>query len=827
MTGVFLTCMCGLMLQITETRFLSIVAYYYLAFFAIGLAMLGMTAGALIVFYRFSDQYEPTQLASIISRVMALFAWATLFSLIVLTSLAFDPKYVPTLRFYVVWMMTIFVLLPPYVLLGVAISLALTRSQYRISYVYATDLIGAAVGCLATLLLLTVTDVYTAIILIGAVGALASVAFCSVSIPRQRSTGTYYRRSSDYLLSKPSIALGVLILLAAANHVLGFYGLRPVVLKNLSEIDSPPIIERWNSFSRVSVQDFPAANVFLSGPSPLAPNVSIDERYVAIDAGASTLMYRYTGDPAQVDFLRYDLTALGYYIRHDGRAAIIGVGGGRDILTASIFGFTDITGIEYNPIISSLFWKEQRDFDGVDRIHGLSIFTDEARSWLARHQDRFDLIQMSLIDTWAATGAGAFTLSENGLYTVNGWKRIISRLTPKGVFVVSRWYSPNHMDETARLVSLAMATLIELGEERASAHIYLASSGNLSTLLVGRNPLSEEDVRVLDATVDRLQFNTVVAPTRNRGGLIFKEILNAKTTGELMTIGLSWPLNLTPTWDSSPFFFNQLRLSHFSSVQRAMDSGSGGVAAGNLTASLTLLTLVLLSAMVVAAVIIAPAVSLVRSLPVRTTIWSSAYFLCIGIAFMFVEISLVQRMSVFLGHPIYGLAIVLLGIILATGIGSALSEKAVPLTPPALVGWPIVLATYLASLPFWLGGVVDAAEGGSLLHRSAICLLIMIPAGVLMGLLFPTGMRLATRINSHVTPWLWAINGASGVLASGATVLLGIEFSLNLPLWLGAGVYALVSIIGLQLLRLTRRTTEENVSAPQTSNYPQILTPNE
>jgi hypothetical protein len=169
---------------------------------------------------------------------------------------------------------------------------------------------------------------------------------------------------------------------------------------------------------------------------------------------------------------------------------------------------------------------------------------------------------------------------------------------------------------------------------------------------------------------------------------------------------------------------------------------------------------------------------------------------------MFVEISLIQRMSLFLGHPVYGLAIVLFSIILATGIGSLISERVVQLSTGSLVAWPLVLAAYLGLLPLWLGNVLDGAETGSLVERAAVSLITIVPAGVVMGFMFPTGMRLCSRIDSRTTPWLWAVNGAAGVLASGTAVLVSIETSLNVSIWVGAVGYGLLAGIGLQLVQL-------------------------
>jgi hypothetical protein len=360
------------------------------------------------------------------------------------------------------------------------------------------------------------------------------------------------------------------------------------------------------------------------------------------------------------------------------------------------------------------------------------------------------------------------------------------------------------VDETARILSLAMATLIEMGEPRPADHLYLAANGKLSTLIVGRAPLSMRDLNTLDETVQRLHYQTLAAPNRASTDAVLQRILHAGTLDELIRIGRATPLNLTPTWDENPFFFNQLHISYGADPASRIYAAirASGVLHGNITASLTLLTLVIISTVAVVLVIIGPAMSATHRSGANVTLWSSAYFLLIGVAFMFVEITLIQRMSLFLGHPIYSLAIVLFSIILATGIGSLLSGKAVPLSAASLVGWPLVLALYLGLLPLWWGKLLGATETGSLFERALVCLVTVAPAGVLMGFMFPTGMRLCTRIDSRVTPWLWAINGAAGVLASGVAVMVSIATSLNHSLWIGAAAYTLLAGVGPQLLKL-------------------------
>ena len=815
LVGVFLTCMCGLMLQIIETRVLSVLANYTLAFVAISVAMLGMTAGGLLVFYRFEAMYSPAHLSGAIARTMSYFAWSVLASFGVLLNLAVVPTFEPTLSFVASWTLTLLVLLPPYVLLGVAVTLALTRSSRSISLVYGVDLVGASSGCLVTLAVLTAIDTYDAMLVVGAIGAVASIAFGLAGGMGGIRTPAAELKGTPNFLVRPGLALGVLVLVAGLNAVLGTHGMRPTLLKGRMERSHELTEERWNSFSRIAMTLQPRSDAFLFSASEIAPHVQLDQAFMTIDAAADTAMYRFGGDPREVDFLRFDATTLAYFIRHQGRSAVIGVGGGRDLLTASIFGFRDITGIDYNSIFVRLFAHDYRDFSGAGKIPGLRLVVDDARSWFARSHEQFDLIQMSMIDSWAGTTAGAFTISANPLYTVNGWKRFVSRLTPDGVFTVSRWYHPDHPDEAARVVSLAMATLFEMGEPKPADHLYLAANGKLSTLIVGHSPLSRRDLSTLDETVRSLHYKTLAAPDRVSADPDLERILHAGTLDDLIRIGKETSLNLAPTWDANPFFFNQLRPADSSSSVSRLRAAlrESGVLHGNLNASLALMTLVLISMAVVAIVIIGPAMSSTRPAGANITLWSSAYFVLIGVAFMFVEISLIQRMSLFLGHPIYSLAIVLFSITLATGIGSLLSYRAVPLSVSTLMAWPLALAVYLCLLPMWWGTLLEQTETGSLMERASVCLLMVVPAGVLMGFMFPTGMRLCTRIDPRITPWAWAVNGAAGVLASGAVVLVSINTSLNDSLWVGAVAYALLAVVGPQLFK-RGQDVENKFSAP-------------
>src|SRR5262249_29928334 len=285
--------------------------------------------------------------------------------------------------------------------------------------------------------------------------------------------------------------------------------------------------------------------------------------------------------------LDYDVTNLAYAVRSSGRAAVIGVGSGRDVLSSWRFGFRDITGVEINPILVRLLTRDDlfARFAGLASLPGVRLVVDEARSWFARTQETFDVVQMSMIDTWAATGAGAFTLSENGLYTVEAWVRFLDRLTPRGVFTVSRWYGAGAVNETGRMVSLAVAALFESGVEDPSRHIFVASTGQVATLVLSRSPLSPEDLAGLRAACDRYAYDVLLSPGAPPASEVLAGLVGTRDREALQRYASGLDLDLTPPVDDRPFFFNVLPLGRPALLLRYFGSYTG-VAGGNVTATL-------------------------------------------------------------------------------------------------------------------------------------------------------------------------------------------------------------------------------------------------
>ncbi|HKY08024.1 MAG TPA: hypothetical protein VJQ55_07280, partial [Candidatus Binatia bacterium] len=615
---------------------------------------------------------------------------------------------------------------------------------------------------------------------------------------------------------------GFLLVAAIVNPHLE-HGLQPVSVKGKFEFPGGHALRRWNSFSRVDVSPTFIGVPIMWGPSPrmFEKRWQTEQVDLFIDGDAGTTAYRFDGNFSRVEFLKYDVTNLAYFLPGRERGVVVGVGGGRDVLSALLFGLKQITAVELNPILVDLQTRSDGllPFTNLAAVPGVRFIADEGRSWLARSSELFDIIQMSLVDTWAATGAGAFTLSENGLYTVDAWKIVMNRLTPNGVLAVSRWYDPSTPDETGRIISLAAATLMEMGVREPRRHVFLAAQKNIATLVLSRSPLASNDIEALEKAAALYRHEVLITPSREPYSRVLARIVNAGDRRALEDFTGSLQFDLTPPTDERPFFFNQLPLSRplealsFARSVLGTTSEGGGVRRGNLVATVTLLVLFTIALFLVISVLLVPLRGAIAEVGSRLVTYGTLYFALIGMGFMLIEIGLLQRMSIFLGHPVYSLSVLLSTLILSTGLGSFSSER-LPLESAArLIAWGAAAGLYGFALPFVLGPLFVNFSAAELGTRIALCVALIAPAGFLLGFGFPTGMRLVSSIDPKPTPWFWGINGAAGVLASIVAVTLSLALGIGATLVLGALCYLSLIPVSLSLLRMEKPAVSGAVAA--------------
>lgn len=408
---------------------------------------------------------------------------------------------------------------------------------------------------------------------------------------------------------------------------------------------------------------------------------------------------------------------------------------------------------------------------------------------MTRSGEKFDLIQASLVDTWAATSAGAMTLSENSLYTVDGWKVFYEHLRPGGIITFSRWYG-GASKEVFRLYSVARGAMIAEGVADPDRQVVLITSGSIATMLATNQPFSDADLVRIRSTADEMQFKILLFPGQPPATPELKLISATHTLNQLADLRNKDVVDYSPVFDSSPYFFNAVHLRNIPEFIRIGGTG------GNLLAILFLCGFLIAALILVVSTIVIPAWLVMKRAPgTSPAIGGILYFLAIGLGFMLIEMGMMQQLSVFLGHPIYSLVVVLTGLVFSTGIGSMASDRLQLISPwqsrgPALAVAVLIVLYKLAVVP-----VIHTFVSGVLWQRAAVALALVLPCGFFLGFCFPIGMRWMTKMGNEASlPWMWALNGAAGTLGSFVAIVLSMETSIATCVLTGAALYVLAAL---------------------------------
>ncbi|MGH9796239.1 MAG: hypothetical protein ACRD5G_15845, partial [Candidatus Acidiferrales bacterium] len=327
-----------------------------------------------------------------------------------------------------------------------------------------------------------------------------------------------------------------------------------------------------------------------------------------------------------------------------------------------------------------------------------------------------------------------------------------------------------------------------------SPHIALIGSGGVATLLVSNRPLAAADLARLHVIVEEMDFHFLFLPGSSTVAPELHAIISARSLDQLNGLRESGYFDYSPAYDASPFFFNALRLRNVPQVWR-----NRGLAEGNLQALLFVLGFMLAAMLLVLLTVVLPLarrarLNGTRQQAERAPAGAIVYFIAIGMGFLLVEIAMMQQLSILLGHPIYSMAVVLAGVILAAGVGSLASERlrfssSLASRGPAFAAALVVVAYAAAAVP-----AIHASVAGVLSQRIALSLALVMPPGFVMGFCFPVGLRWMVKLGQEANlPWMWALNGAASVLASFLAILISMETSITASALTGAGCYALAA----------------------------------
>lgn len=755
--GIALLTLSVLMLELSLTRLFSATMYYHFAFMAISLALFGSGASGVFI-YIVQRGLKPERTGQWLSVAAMLFAISNLFSLYVILAnpLTFETgpeNYYRLARIYGAASL-------PFFFAGCGVTLAITRLAKEISKLYLFDLAGAALGCLLLIPVLNFLGAINIVLLVSALGAIAGLLF---------GFATEGSRGAAVCSLMLAIGLAGLVVYNGATHRIDIRKSKGFEEKNV-------LFSKWNSFSRITVEgDFDAGVE------------------IKIDADAATGISKDAGNSAMHLDARNALSALVHNVKRDAEVLIIGPGGGNDVMAARVFGQKHITAVEINPIIANDVMSSEpfKSYSGsIYQQPNVKLVVDEGRSFIRNSSDRYDIIQATMVDTWAATAAGAFSLSENNLYTVEAFKDYATHLTDDGMLTMTRWYF-QPPDQLLRLITLTRAMMSELGISNPAEHVMLIRDANAGTdrtpaiYIFKKSEFTANEVRHIEMIARANQFELLFSPL-TRPPNVFTQMIE---TPDPAALWASLETNVEPTRDNNPFFFNSVRLSN---IWRVIEGTTGEWQKTNLGTSI-LFALLGITSVLVVLFIIGPLV-LVRGRALATGLGAKLsyllYFACLGAGFIIVEVAMIQKFILFLGHPVYSLAVVLFSVLAFSALGSYLSgrvtDERLTGTLTKLLGVLAVLVfVYIVALPPIFYGLVHLARE----FRIVIAVVLMAPLAMVMGMPMPIGIRILARNAPEIIPWAWGVNGATSVMGSVAALVIAILTGFNQALMIGAGLY--------------------------------------
>lgn len=767
-----------LLVELIVTRVFSVLFFYHYSFFAVSLVMTGLALGGLLA-SRWKTGTEP--MPGFRHRQAAL---ALGFSGATAAALAVIVLYPPFVReetqsaVQVVILALLFV--PGLVAAGAFLAAAFSRREEWIGRLYAWDLVAAGLACLACIPLMRVLQ--------GPAALLAPVLLAAAAAFAVAPPATKLRLGAGGAAVAAAAAIGLNV---ASDRL-------PLRLPLREE----PAFEGWNDHSRVVAW------------------VGQPHGFIKIDKTAGTLMpgvaRRLPGDPVPVEaWWTRGVNHLAYRLdRPLERTAVIGVGGGLDLLAAVGNGAKHVDGYEVNGIIVDLLTKHFRYVNGIADWPEVSLIHSEARVGIGHSGRKYDVIQASLIDTWAATASGGFVLSENGLYTVEGWSIFLDSLTDRGVLTMTRWYLPESPAEAYRLVSLAAEALARRGIRDARPHVILATAGppegtvqdvtrDLITILVSKTPFTEEEVSIVRGICNSEGLKLVAAPGVPGTEATIDALLGPERRAAAIADS---PYDISPPTDLRPYFFLQLRPQD---VLAPHGDESATVLritflAVRVLVMLTAIALVFAAAIAVLAAFVLPTGSAAPEQR-RAYRWMTLYFLGLGLGYILIQLGLHQRLIIVLGQPTLALSVVLFSMLLGTGLGSAASNRLFR-DGSFRNAWLVivgVVALVVLAMPLLSG--LDGV--GSAAGRAAASALLVGSVGFVLGFGFPLGVRLVAPTGQWAVQRAWAVNGAASVAGSALAAVVGVAFGSRVVVAAGLACYVLVLVAGSLAQRARARVS--------------------
>ena len=738
--SVFLITLSGLVLEVALTRIYSATIWYHFAFVAISVSLLGWGLGGFTVHLLRRRMQLSVNTAALVT---ALYAVTIPLCIWLLVQFPFEMNRLP-----------LYFLAPllPFFLAGMALSIVFDLHKAIANSLYFADLVGAAIGAvLVTLLLHWIGG--EAALLTGAVAA----AFAAVLL----STGASEEHAVSRSIRIAAIA-AVLVTGGAAFSAIKFGSLRvvPSTTKAMRrQMDSAPAAHiaqtGWNAYSRIDAVE------------------GVEPKILArlyIDSDAWTDVREWDGRLESATDLRDSYRALPFRLVPNARTLIIGPGGGPDVVSALASGSRRVTAVEMNPLMLKFVRHYGSRAANLYDRPDVETIQSEGRNFISRTDQKFDIILLGFVDSWASVASGGLSLSENYLYTAEAFRAYYDHLTDDGMLVILRWDS-----DVPRLVSNSVANL---GPKAASERI---------VTLIEKRPMPDQPPQMLfmlrrrpftaAETTEIKEKWSLAEPLIMPGGpapSLIAEVLGGRST--LAQYEVQSTRFVGPVWDDSPFYF---------AIDRPF--GMPRQIADGLLKWLLGPSLGMLAAF---AIFGRP-----RGKTMGPYNGSLVYFAALGFGFIALELALLQNLTLLVGHPIFTLSVLLFTLLGMGGIGSALSRR-VPIWQ-ACIAVAAIGAVEAIALP----RLVPALLWLPLWGRIAVALLLIAPLGLVMGMPFPSGLRQTGTGSLPAPPFYWGLNGVMSVIGSITTVFVALMAGFQAAMLMGSACYILAALMSRRAFR--------------------------
>lgn len=797
--GLFLLAMGVLLLEVSLTRVFSVMTWHHFAYLIISLAMLGF--GVASTFLTVSPRFaSPGIDERLVGRYALAFCWSTVFGFGAATKVRFRPaevfQYGDLSNAFALLMIYVIVGVP-FFFAGVCIGYLISRGGEAVNRLYFADLVGAGVGALLAIVGINHLGAEATIYLAGTAGGLVAASYA-------RAGGRVFR-----LAARASVVLSVLLVVGASRGQVFPVYFPPDKMIHSRQME--PHYRRWHVVARVDVMA-PSPTISEFGgklSTRMDPKLrKVPIRAIFQDGAAPTgIVQLPKGGVAEVPALGYYLQAAPYVVKpKPERALVIGAGGGVDVLIALYHKTGHVTAVEMNPVIVEAVRERFADFAGgiYDRPD-VELVTAEGRHYLTATDGQFDVIQLSGVDTFTALSSGAYAMSENTLYTVEAMGDYWRHLRPDGVLSFSRClFTPPR--ETLRLVAVQLEAMRGLGVERPERSLVVVSGtswGNSwAETVLKKDGFTASQVDAYRQWATRMGFEVLYDPYRGRDNA-FDRLIRSSASDRAAMIE-QYPYRIDPITDDSPFFFMFARWRSLFNPPK-QEGGDWGFPVGLWVLLLTLVQIAVLAT----ALIIGPLLSRAGQLRgVRHKGRVLVFFGVLGLAFITVEIALLQKYTVFVGGPVYAMAVTLFAVLVFSGLGSLISNWVARVVPNALTVILVALVGAVLAESVFVNRALPQLMFLSHGLRCAVAVVAVAPLALLMGMPFPTGLRVAQGLGSTIVPWAWGVNAVATTMGSMLCVLVSMEWGFTTSLYAAAVIYGVGVLARLGSVSPERRNAE-------------------